>query len=232
MSVVATHRYTCLCGEKSPRFTSRKSARDWHASHVQAGGPVRRAKPRHELNCEDFDQLTAHARKFRPIEPSMYGSAFVVSGEPKRADVDHWGRSLGGGVRWTGTNCLRASIANLLGAANLDRVPDPTPLFTSSEDWLSDYSDQLAEQTGYRLEEEAAHVCLDIRNAGRRWIAVIEEPEKSANHAIVDRGNLVYHDPAQRYGALPRDRVLFGLVLVPRGARSWIAGPQGRVILA
>jgi hypothetical protein len=84
MSVVATHRYTCLCGEKSPRFTSRKSARDWHASHVQAGGPVRRAKPRHELNCEDFDQLTAHARKFRPIEPSMNGSAFVVSEARRR----------------------------------------------------------------------------------------------------------------------------------------------------
>jgi len=132
-----------------------------------------------------------------------------------RIDVDNWGRSSGGGVRWTGTNCLRASIANLLRAANLERVPDPT--FTGP-DWLSDYSDQLAEQTGYRLEEESAHVCLHTRNAGRRWIAAIYEPDESANHAIVARGNLVYHDPAGRYDALPVDRVLFGMRLVPGNA--------------
>jgi len=136
-----------------------------------------------------------------------------------RTDVDNWGRSLGGGVRWTGTNCLRASIANLLGAANLERVPDPTPLFTSSDDWLSDYSDQLAEQTGYRLEEEPAHVFLHVRNAGRRWVAVIYEPDESANHAVVARGNLVFHDPAQHYeGLLPLDRVLFGMWPVPANA--------------
>jgi len=135
-----------------------------------------------------------------------------------RIDVDNWGRSSGGGVRWTGTNCLRASIANLLGAASLERVPDPTPLFTTSKDWLTDYGDQLAEQTGYRIEEEPAHVCLHVRNAGRRWIAAIYEPDESANHAIVARGNLVYHDPAGRYDALPLDRVLFGMRLVPANA--------------
>jgi len=141
-----------------------------------------------------------------------------IRGEPKRVDRDRWGRSLGGGVRWTGANCLRASIANLLGAADLERVPDPTPLFMSSDDWLTDYSDQLAELTGYRLEEQLADVFLHGRNAGRRWIAAIYEPDESANHAVVARGSLVYHDPAGIYNVLPVDRVMFGMRLVPATA--------------
>ena len=81
----------------------------------------------------------------------MNRSPHVSRHTPKRVDVDNWGGSLGGGVRWTGTNCLRVSIANLLGAANLERITDPTPLF-ASPDWLDNYSDLLAEKTGYRIE--------------------------------------------------------------------------------
>ena len=167
------------------------------------------------LDWAEVDELVARARAHKPI-PRASGSALVVRGEPKRVDVDSWGRSSGGGVRWTGTNCLRACLANLLGATKHDRVPDPTPLFTSSgEAWLRDYSDQLAKQTGYRIVEEPPVVCLDNRNAGRRWIAAIYEPDQAANHAIVARGAFVLHDPAGIYGAIPRDRVMFGLRVVP-----------------
>lgn len=212
---VYTHR--CHCGTRSPRFSSREERRRWVARHrEERHGRATRAPA--ALDWGEVDKLVARARAHKPI-PRTSGSAFVVRGEPKRVDVDNWGRSSGGGVRWTGTNCLRASIANLLGATSLERVPDPTPLFTSSgENWLRDYSDLLAKQTGYRLEEEPAHVCLDIRNDGRRWIACIYEPDEAANHAVVARGNLVFHDPARLYSALPRDRVMFGLRLVPRNA--------------
>ena len=142
----------------------------------------------------------------------MNGSALLVRGEPKRVDVDNWGRSSGGGPRWVGTNCLRACLAYLLGATKLERVPDPTSLFTSSEDWLTDYSALLAERTGYRIVEEPAVVCLDGKG---KWIAAIREPEGSDNHAIVCRGGFVLHDPAQHYGAIPRDRIMFGMRAVP-----------------
>ena len=209
--------FTCeRCGATSKSGLASFQERYWRSWHDATciGESTRATAP---VDWTVADAVVARARARKPLDPRMNGSALLVRGEPRRLDLDNWGRSRGGGVRWASTNCLRACIANLLGAADLKRVPDPTPLFTSSEDWLSDYSDQLAKQTGYRLEQEPAHVCLDIRNDGRRWIACIEE-DGPANHAVVARGGLVFHDPAGRYGALPRDRVMFGMRLVPRGA--------------
>ena len=209
-----TYVHSCRCGTRSPRFSTREERRRWVVRHREERHGRATSAPA-ALDWAAVDEIVARARAHKPI-PRASGSAFAVRGEPKRVDLDNWGKSLGGGVRWTGTNCLRASLANLLGAAKLERVPDPTPLFTSSgENWLRDYSDQLAKQTGYRLEEEPPVVCLDNRNAGRRWIAAIYEPDQAANHAIVARGAFVLHDPAGLYGAIPRDRVMFGMRLVP-----------------
>lgn len=197
-----TYVNTCHCGTRSPRFSSREERRRWVMRHREERH-VRATRARAPLDWAEVDELVARARAHKRI-PRRSGSAFVVRGEPKRVDVDSWGRSSGGGVRWTGTNCLRACLANLLGATKLERVPDPTPLFRSSgENWLRDYSDELTEQTGHRIVEEPAVVCLDNRNAGRHWIAAIYEPDQAANHAIVARGAFVLHDPAGIYGAIP-----------------------------
>ena len=60
--------------------------------------------------------------------------------------------------------------------------------------------------------EEPPVVCLDGKG---KWIAAIREPEGTDNHAIVCRGGFVLHDPAQHYGAIPRDRVFLGMRIVP-----------------
>lgn len=199
--------------------TSNSGLASFQEKHWRAGHEAECPGMREPVDWRKVDELVARARKLRPLNPNMNSrSAFAGSGEPKRVDVDNWGRSLGGGVRWTGTNCLRASIANLLGATDLEKVPDPTELFAShGDDWLDAYSDEVATATGYRIVEEPAVVCPDNRNAGRRWIAAIYEPDQAANHAIVARGAFVLHDPAGLYGAIPRDRVMFGMRLVPTG---------------
>ena len=131
-------------------------------------------------------------------------------------DLDAWGRQRGDGGSWVGVNCLRSSIAHLLGASDFKQIPDPEPIFETSDDWLSEYSDLLVEQTGFRLEEEPAHVCLDVRNAGQRWIAGIKE-DGPADHALVARGPNVLFDPAQEYqGQLPIDGCLRGSALCRR----------------
>jgi hypothetical protein len=217
-----THRGDCSrCGASSPRYPTSAEAHRWITEHRGTCTRTRTAKP--AINLADVDELVARATKLKPLNPSMNSHAPVRRHTPKRVDLDAWGRSSGGGVRWTGANCLRASIANLLGAADLERVP--APVFTGT-DWLSDYSDQLAETTGYRIEEEPTHVFLANRNAGKCWIAGIYEPDGDANHAIVARGNLVYHDPAGLYSTLPLDRVMYGMRLVP--ADSPEARPLGR----
>ena len=209
-----TYVHTCRCGTRSPGFSTREERRRWVVRHREKC-PRRATRARTPLDWREVDALVARARAHKPI-PGASASAVVIRGEPKRVDLDNWGKSLGGGVRWTGTNCLRACLANLLGAAKLERVPDPTPLFAShGGGWLDAYSDKLAKATGYRIAEEPAVVCFDNRNAGRRWIAAIYEPDQAANHAIVCRGGFVLHDPAGLYGAIPRDRVMFGMRLVP-----------------
>ena len=186
-----TYTHTCHCGAKSPRFSSREERRRWVARHRELC-PRRAARARASLDWREIDALLARARAHKPI-PRASGSALLTRSEPTRVDVDSWGRSSGGGPRWVGTNCLRACLAYLLGAGDIKHVPDPTPLFTSSEDWLTDYSALLAERTGYRIVEEPAVVCLDGRG---KWIAAIREPEGTDNHAIVCRGGFVLHDPA------------------------------------
>jgi len=104
----------------------------------------------------------------------------------------------------------------MLGTEDLERIPDPTPLFSCPDgyDWLSDYSAELAQATGYRLEEEPVAWCRD-QTPPLSWIAVIEEPDQPANHALVARGAHVLHDPAQVYDVLPLDRVYRAFSLVP-----------------
>ena len=114
---------------------------------------------REPVDWGKVDELVARARTHKPLDPSMNCSPHVSRHTPKRVDVDNWSGSLGGGVRWMGTNCLRALIANLLRAASLERVPDPTPPFASPE-WLDNYDVVRTVRSRWRV------VCL---GCGEGW---------------------------------------------------------------
>ncbi len=151
--MMETYRYTCRCGKRSASFNSRKSARDWHAQHVRedCAAPRRAAKPRHALDWKDADELLRHVQKLRPIDPGL-NSAGIRTGPGRDSSiVDSWGKRKGGPSTWVDTNCLRACIATIL-QVPIKRVPDPTRLFSSSDNWFADYDDELAKAIGVRME--------------------------------------------------------------------------------
>jgi hypothetical protein len=65
--------------------------------------------------------------------------------------LDGWGRRKGNRSTWVDTNCLKACIATIL-QVPIKRVPDPTRLCLSSENWFSDYDEELAKALGVRME--------------------------------------------------------------------------------
>jgi hypothetical protein len=137
----------------------------------------------------------------------------------RRIDVDKWGRSDGGLVAWRGVNCLRSCVAALLGAANIEAIPDTAGL-ARDEGWLEGYSERLVAATGYRLEEMTKAECLHPRNSGT-WIAALSGVGGSlSGHAVVCRNGVnVAHDPAGGAGGrLHTDLLSFGLRLVPANA--------------
>jgi hypothetical protein len=107
-----TYSYSCRCGTKSPRFSSRKARSEWHADHVREGCPARRAKPRHRhLSWDEMDEILADAKKLKPIAPELnYASA---RNTPRDSSlVGSWGVRRGTATArpgWTQTACERAS---------------------------------------------------------------------------------------------------------------------------
>jgi hypothetical protein len=111
---------------------------------------------------------------------------------------------------------LRSCVAALLGATNIEAIPSVSGL-ARNEAWLENYSQRLAEVTGYRLEEMTVAECLHPRNSGP-WIAALSGPGGSVSgHAVVcQNGANVVHDPAGgAVGKLDTDWLSFGLRLVP-----------------
>jgi hypothetical protein len=98
-------------------------------------------------------------------------------------------------------------------------VPDPTSLFrTHGDDWRGAYNDELARQCGVRLEEIPRGACPPVGRV--KWIACLAAGE--VNHAVCANGDgRIWHDPnGNELGGLevPRDRLVFGLQLVPANA--------------
>jgi hypothetical protein len=113
---------------------------------------------------------------------------------------------------YTNGNCLRLCAASILGT-EVEKVPDPWTLGWVPG-WLDQYSQQLAKQTGYRLEQLPAS-CCPPRDPNQLWIATLHEAA-SSDHCVVARGHFVVHDPAGGYhGPLPMGRIVDGLLIVP-----------------
>ena len=211
MTKVTTYRHVCRCGKTSPGFDSKQKSRDWLASHHRTEGCVSRSTARALLDDVEFKARLASARRFKKI-PLPSTPAETV--EWHDSSFDAWGAPAQRQVvakAWGGGNCLKGCIASILGAA-IDRVPDPSDF---SEDWLDRYSQRLATQTGYRLEQLPAHACPP-RSAHQLWIATIDERPDPSDHCVVARGAFVVHDPSGTYqGSLPMHRLVDGLLVVP-----------------
>jgi hypothetical protein len=167
-----------------------------------------------------MDEILAHAKKLKPIAPELNSSALTSSAGRDSSLVGTWGRPKGNrhGATWVDANCLRACVATLL-QIHISKVPDPTPLFRSHGDgWREEYGKRLRAALGVRLEEIPAGGCPPIGRV--RWIACLAAGE--VNHAVLANGDgLVYHDPnGHELNGLPvpRDRLLFGLRVVPAHA--------------
>lgn len=156
-------------------------------------------------------------------------AAKAALNSPRAASRPDWrdsSRNMAGGRRgggnqlttWSGGNCLKAAIATMTGRS-IESVPDPTSDFAAGDGWLDVYQARLKTACGIRLERREKHACPP-RQPGALWIAIIPsyDSESDDNHAVVARGNVVYHDPADdflRGQPVPMDKLLFGFDLVP-----------------
>jgi hypothetical protein len=163
-----------------------------------------------------MDEILAHAKKLKPIAPELNLTTRASEGSPRDSSlVDSWGRRDSRADRpyWTNGNCLRLVIATMR-RLRPEVVPDPAPFFSSGDGWLQEYDATLQLKLGLRLEEIPHGGCPPIDR--RPWIAVLESGQ--VNHAVLAREHRIVHDPNGReLGGLevPRDRLLFGLRLVP-----------------
>jgi len=153
----------------------------------------------------------ARIRKYKPIPiVSDATSRSPAADGWKRADIDPWGRHLGGNAQWVGgrDGCLRSVIAYVLDAADINTVPDSSDLVGNPE-WFARYNERLG-----RIGARLAEVSVDRAFAARRpWIAIVDDDDGQL-HAVVSRGNLVQFDPAGNIvGVLPRGRVEYGLTI-------------------
>ena len=169
----------------------------------------------------EFDEiaLAAHARG--PIgDPTLNYSTVASGRKPRDSSRDDWGRPrrTDGLATYVDGNCLRCCIGTLL-QRNIAAVPDPTPLFRSHGDgWRDAYNEELAKKLGLRLDEIPRGGCPPIGRV--KWIAALEAG--SENHAVLVNGEgRILHDPnGHELNGLPvpRDRLLFGLRIVPANA--------------
>lgn len=210
--MTTTYTYECRCGQKSPGFDSKQKSKAWHTRHVREECVIRRSAPtatHARPIVAEVAELRARAKRFKPIPITPSSS----NGQPKDISLDAWGaRRKGLSRQWTNANCLRCSIASLLGA-DIAKVPDPQVSYDAEDDWSGHYNARLA-KIGYRLDFLPATMCPP-RNLNALWICGLKEDDGTA-HALVARGNYVYFDPANIHlGQLRMDRVTDGMILSP-----------------
>jgi hypothetical protein len=170
----------------------------------------------------ELAELRRRAERLKPIPVAPSSS----NGQPKDVSVDAWGaRRRGLSRQWTNANCLRCSIASLLGA-DIAKVPDPQVSYDAEDDWSDHYNARLA-KIGCRLDFLPATMCPP-RNPNALWICGLKEDDGTA-HALVARGNYVYFDPANIHlGQLRMDRVTDGMILSPTRRVIPVFSPHGR----
>jgi hypothetical protein len=165
----------------------------------------------------EFDEITLAAQARGPIgDPQLNVSARAPA--PRDSSLGRWGRRNGDMATWVDVNCLRGCLATMM-QRGIEQVPDPTPLFRSQGDaWREAYNDELTKRLGVRLEEIPFGGCPPIGRV--RWIAALHAG--NVNHAVVVNGQgRILHDPnGHELNGLPvpRDRLLFGLRVVPANA--------------
>ena len=224
---MSTYKYTCLCGLTSQRFGSKEAMRAWHADHKRKECVARRSSPtgasspsraapvgRARIDAE-LEARIATVRRLRPIPIDAVPTPSPRPAQWTDASTDRWGaRRKGLARQWENAQCLQASIASVMGAADIAKVPDPTASYDARPgDWTDHYNARLVKTTGCRLEFLEAHA-LPPRNPNQLWIAGISGDGDRDGHAVVAKGAYVYHDPAGIYlGRLPLHRVNLGMII-------------------
>jgi hypothetical protein len=203
-SCLPMSRLTELTGEAERMFA---------VARVNAKGPL------------EWPDLEAIVKQRRPMRDATdlpkSGRSTIAPGGWHDSNRDEWGRPKGNRTTWSGGNCLKACIATIRGLP-IGSVPDPTEDFAAGDGWLDQYDKRLQTACGLRLERIEPYACGHDPNA--LWIAGIRGEvygDDTANHALVARGRLVWHDPASdhlRGQPVPWDDLLFGLGLVPANA--------------
>jgi hypothetical protein len=236
---MSAYTYTCLCGLTSQRFGSKKAMYAWHSVHKQKEcTAVRRSSPtaaspfsatvgRARIDAE-LEARIATVRRLRPIPIDAVPTPSPRPAQWTDASTDRWGaRRKGLARQWENAQCLQASIASVMGAADIAKVPDPTAsYYAEPADWHNHYNARLVKATGYRLEFLEAHA-IPPKNLSQLWIAGISSDGDRDGHAVVARGAYVYHDPAGIYlGRLPLHRVNLGMII--RSTRRVVPVFHGR----
>jgi hypothetical protein len=210
-------RQDCLAARRSsPTGVDEPTARGSHHGSAPVG--------RERTVDAELAELRVRASRCKPIVlPDNDAPARHLrpaSHRWTRTDHDAWGARREPGVRWTGGNCLMSTIAHLIGATDINTVPDNNDL-VGNADWLPAYNERLG-RIGYRLEG----ISTDRGLASRKpWIAVVDDASGGA-HAVVAREQFVLFDPAgQLRGGLPIARLRHGLALTPTRRRVPVYAP-------
>jgi hypothetical protein len=211
--------------------------RSWHAEHERGECVARRSGrteqrgpsipsdsvrlERLRVDAELRRKIASVRREYKPIPIGTESSPQRASNGWTRVDHDAWGARQTDGVRWVGGNCLKASIAHLISATDINAVPDNDDL-AGNTDWLPLYNERL-NRIGFRLEQITAELGLASR---KTWIAVVVDDASAGDHAVVARAQYVLFDPTgQLQGGLPIARVRYGLSLAPTRRRVSVIAP-------
>jgi hypothetical protein len=229
----------CIRCGTTTRVSSKATADDWWHQHkemcvARRSSPTARvshvapAVGRARIDAE-LEARLAVVRRYKPIPIDAVPTPNPRPAQWTDASTDRWGaRRKGLARQWSNGQCLQASIASVMGAADIAKVPDPTVSYDARPgDWTDHYNARLVKATGYRLEFLDAHA-IPPRNPSQIWIAGISADHGDRDgHAVVARGAFVYHDPAGIYlGRLPLHRVNLGMVV--RSTRRAIPVFRGR----
>ena len=181
---MSTHTFTCQCGAKSPRLSSRASAYDWHARHLREECAARRASLASGKSGHDIGA----ARRAHSGHPSTKRT-FLVYPQTQ-------------GMR----DCLRRSLA-----AALERSPGtlPRPNYQVAGNWLEEYNERLADEAGVALEIVPS--TWRPYSEDSTWIACLGTLDAERGHAVTMLGTRLLFDPDGEREILPSHLHRFSL---------------------
>jgi len=115
---------------------------------------------------------------------------------------------------FSGANCLRCSIATLLGAERIEQIPNPEDYFEPGVERgfdINAFNDELEEKTGYGIRTISFSECPPRGE----WIAIMRTSvSEHESHAVLCREGTLLHDSAGIFRAYQPACLEMGLVLV------------------